>query len=146
MPTPSTSDNIILRILKSVFFKRATGKAGQYARNTGTILQLLRDVLSKTNTLKGENYDSFREKITVLARLLKSYTKGEYRVVPWKSLTRIIAVLIYFISPIDVIPDFLPVIGLTDDIALVVWLFNAVSDDLEAFRAWDANRNTVPIG
>ncbi|MEZ4901079.1 MAG: YkvA family protein [Spirosomataceae bacterium] len=145
MPTASTSDPIIVRVLKSVFFRNATGKAGKYARNTGSLLQLLRNVLGKTNALKGENFDSFRAKITLLTRFLKAYIKGEYKVVPWKTLTSIISVLIYFLSPIDVLPDFLPVIGLTDDIALVVWLFNAISDDLEAFRAWDAKQNTISI-
>lgn len=145
MPTASTSDNIVLRVLKSVFFKNATGKAGKYARNTGSLLQLIRDVLTKTKGLKGESFDTFREKIAMLTRLLKAYVQGEYRVVPWKTLTRIIAVLIYFISPIDLLPDFLPVIGLTDDIALVLWLFNAISDDLEAFRVWDTKRNTISI-
>jgi uncharacterized membrane protein YkvA (DUF1232 family) len=131
--------------LKSVFFKSATGKAGRYARNTGSLMQLLRDVLNKTNALKGAGYDAFREKISLLARLLKAYARGEYRAVPWKTLTRIIAVLVYFLSPIDVIPDLLPIIGFTDDIALVLWLFNAVADDLDMFRRWDAERNTVPI-
>jgi uncharacterized membrane protein YkvA (DUF1232 family) len=145
MPSASTTDNILVRVLKSIFFKSATGKAGRYAQNTGSLVQLLRDVLNKTNGLKGASYDALREKITLLTRLLKAYVKGEYRVVPWKTLTRIIAVLIYFLSPIDVIPDLLPVIGLTDDIALVVWLFNAIKDDLDAFRAWDIQRNTVSI-
>jgi uncharacterized membrane protein YkvA (DUF1232 family) len=145
MPSASTSDNILVRVLKSVFFKSATGKAGRYVRNTGSLVQLLRDVLGKTNALKGASYDGFREKITLLTRLVKAYVKGEYRVVPWKTLTRIIAVLIYFLSPIDVIPDLLPVVGLTDDIALVVWLFNAITDDIEAFRQWESQRNTVSI-
>jgi uncharacterized membrane protein YkvA (DUF1232 family) len=145
MPSASTTDNILVRVLKSVFFKSATGKASRYARNTGSLLQLLRDVLSKSNALKGAGYEALREKIGVLTRLLKSYATGDYKTVPWKTLTRIIAVLIYFLSPIDFIPDILPVVGFTDDIALVLWLFNAIGDDLEAFRQWEAKRNTVAI-
>lgn len=145
MPTESTTDNIIVRVLKSVFFKNATGKASRYARNTGSLLQLLKDVLNKTNALKGEGYEALREKVGVLARLLKAYTSGEYKAVPWKTLTRIIAVLIYFLSPIDLIPDILPVIGFSDDIALVIWLFKAIGDDLHAFRQWESQRNTVSI-
>lgn len=145
MPSASTTDNILVRVLKSVFFKSATGKASRYARNTGSLLQLLRDVLSKSNALKGAGYEALREKIGVLTRLLKSYATGDYKAVPWKTLTRIIAVLIYFLSPIDFIPDILPVVGFTDDIALVLWLFNAIGDDLEAFRQWEAKRNTVSI-
>lgn len=145
MPSASTTDNILVRVLKSVFFKSATGKASRYARNTGSLLQLLRDVLSKSNALKGSGYEALREKIGVLARLLKAYTTGEYKTVPWKTLTRIIAVLIYFLSPIDFIPDILPVVGFTDDIALVLWLFNAIGDDLNAFHQWETKRNTLSI-
>jgi len=146
MPSASTSDNILVRVLKSVFFKSATGKAGRYARNTGSLLDLLGKVLNKTSGLKGATYDSLRENVMLLVRLLKAYVKGDYKTVPWKSLTRIIAVLLYFLSPIDVIPDILPIIGLTDDIALVVWLFNAIGDDLDAFREWESKRNTITIG
>lgn len=145
MPSASTTDNILVRVLKSVFFKSATGKASRYARNTGSLLQLLRDVLSKSNALKGAGYEALREKVGVLTRLLKAYTTGDYKAVPWKTLTRIIAVLIYFLSPIDFIPDILPVVGFTDDIALVLWLFNAIGDDLDAFRQWESKRNTLSI-
>ncbi|MCP1381387.1 YkvA family protein [Runella salmonicolor] len=145
MPSGSTTDNILVRVLKSVFFKTATGKAGRYARNTGSLLQLLRDVLSKTNALKGSGYEALREKVGVLTRLLKAYATGDYRIVPWKTLTRIIAVLIYFLSPIDFIPDILPVVGFTDDIALIVWLFNAIGTDLNDFREWETKRNTISI-
>ncbi len=145
MPSGSTTDNILVRVLKSVFFKTAMGKAGRYARNTGSLLQLLRDVLSKTNGLKGAGYEALREKVGVLTRLLKAYATGDYRIVPWKTLTRIIAVLIYFLSPIDFIPDILPVVGFTDDIALIVWLFNAIGADLNDFREWESKRNTISI-
>lgn len=145
MPSASTSDNIVVRILKSIFFKNATSKAGRYARNTSSLLQLLKDTLAKSNSLKGAGYDALREKVGLLTRFLKAYVSGNYRTIPWKTLTRIIAVLLYFLSPIDLIPDLLPVVGLTDDIALIVWLFNAISDDLESFRQWESQQNTVSI-
>lgn len=146
MPQTATTDNIIFRILKSVFFKSATGQAGRYAKNASSLLDLLKRVLSKTNALSGEAYAGLREKVGLLVRMVRMYVAGEYRVLPWKTLTRIIAVLIYFLSPVDLIPDLLPVIGFTDDLALIVWLFNAIQDDLEAFREWDRKRNVVPIG
>jgi uncharacterized membrane protein YkvA (DUF1232 family) len=77
------------------------------------------------------------EKITTLGRMVKAYASGEYRIIPWSTIIKIVAVLIYFISPIDVIPDFLPVVGLTDDLALVMWLFSSLKTDLENFIAWE---------
>ncbi len=145
MPSASTTDNIIVRVLKSVFFEKATGKAGRYAKNSNSLLQLLKNVLSKTNSLKGAGLEGLKERVGLLTKLLRAYAKGQYRTIPWKTLTRIIAVLVYFLSPIDVIPDLLPVVGLTDDVALVMWLFSAISEDLEAFKEWDKKQNTIPI-
>lgn len=145
MPQPA-NDNIIGKILESIFFKNATGKAGRYAQNTSSLLDLLKRVLSKTSTLRGEAYAGLREKISLLVRMVRMYVAGEYRAIPWKTLTRIVAVLLYFLSPIDFIPDLLPIVGLTDDLALIVWLFNAIKDDLTDFDEWEKKRNFVPIG
>jgi len=68
---------------------------------------------------------------------VKAYVSGTYRVIPWPTILKIVAVFIYFISPIDVIPDFLPIIGLSDDIALLGWLFSSLASDIEAFEAWE---------
>jgi uncharacterized membrane protein YkvA (DUF1232 family) len=72
--------------------------------------------------------------------MIKAYFSGEYRIIPWSSILKIIAVLIYFISPIDVIPDFLPIIGLTDDLALTIWLFSSLKEDFENFEAWEQGK------
>jgi uncharacterized membrane protein YkvA (DUF1232 family) len=145
MPQTANTDNIISRILNSVFFKNATDKATRYAKNSSSLLGLLKNVLSKTSSLRGEMYDNLRGNVNTLVRMLRMYATGDYRAIPWKTVTRIVAVLVYFLSPIDVIPDLLPVIGLTDDVALIVWLINAIQDDLTAFNEWDKKRNVVPI-
>ena len=36
----------------------------------------------------------------------------------------------YFISPIDIVPDILPLIGLTDDIAVLAWAFSRVKHNV----------------
>ena len=86
----------------------------------------------------------FRDQLAVVTRLVRAYASGEYRELPWKTLLRIIAVLIYFVSPIDILPDFLPIVGLTDDIALMLWLFNGVKDDIEKFRQWEYSADSQP--
>ncbi|MCU0471699.1 MAG: YkvA family protein [Arcicella sp.] len=134
-------EDLITRILKSIFFKTATRKAGKYAGKGLAILELLREALTKAQDVASvENKgigQILAEKITMIGRMLKAYASGEYKIIPWSSIVKIIAVLIYFISPIDVIPDFLPIIGLTDDLALITWLFTSLSDDLANFEAWE---------
>jgi uncharacterized membrane protein YkvA (DUF1232 family) len=136
------SENLIVRVLKSVFFQKATTKAGQTLNNSDSIFKLIRDSLVKGKNIRGE----IGQKLQVLIRMVRAYASGEYRIVPWKTIVRIVAVLIYFISPIDIIPDFLIGIGLTDDIALITWLVGAIGDDLEAFADWEKREKTIRIG
>jgi uncharacterized membrane protein YkvA (DUF1232 family) len=129
--------SLITRVLTSLFFKRANIGAVRYARNTRSLYQLIREALDKSGGLSGKNISVFREQLSIVTRLLKAYASGEYRQLPWKTLIRVIAVLIYFVSPIDILPDFLPIVGLTDDIALMLWLFSGMKDDIEKFRQWE---------
>lgn len=136
------AQSIVTRILTSFFFKRANIGAVRYARNSKSLFNLIRDALNKSGGLSGKNVGLFREQLGIVARLLKAYASGEYRQLPWKTLIRVIAVLIYFVSPIDILPDFLPIVGFTDDIALMLWLFSGLGDDIEKFRQWEIGMNT----
>ena len=133
---------LVTRILTSIFFKRANIGALKYARNSKSLFNLIRDAVNKSGGLSGKNIAAFREQLSIVTRLLKAYASGEYRQLPWKSLIRIIAVLIYFVSPIDILPDFLPIVGLTDDIALMLWLFSGMGDDIEKFRQSESSATT----
>lgn len=45
---------------------------------------------------------------------------------PWYAKTIVILILAYIISPIDIIPDFIPVLGLLDEVILVHIAFTMV--------------------
>ncbi len=134
-----SNKDLITKVLKSIFFKSATGKAGKIAGNSFLILDLLKKALTKaTANNKGKGIlEIILGKVTLLGRLVKAYVKGDYRELPTGTLLKILAALIYFVSPIDLIPDFLPGIGLTDDLALIGWVVNGITDDLEKFEEWE---------
>ena len=141
------NDSLISKILKSVFFKRAQGKAGRYAGNTARLFDLARQVMSKLQTVGFKsNLTEFTSSVQLLIRMVRAYASGEYKGLPWKSMLSIVAVLIYFVSPIDIIPDFLPIIGLTDDVALVVWLLKTLAGDVNKFSEWEKNEKSIKIG
>lgn len=131
------NSSLISRILTSIFFKRANVGAVRYARNSRSLFQLVKEALDKSGGLSGSNIAAFRDQLGVVTRLLKAYASGEYRQLPWKTLISIVAVLLYFVNPLDIIPDLLPIVGFADDIALVGWLFSSLGSDIEKFRQWE---------
>ena len=48
-----------------------------------------------------------------------------------------VAGLIYVVSPVDAIPDPIPVAGYLDDAAVIAWIIKSVRDELDAFREWE---------
>jgi uncharacterized membrane protein YkvA (DUF1232 family) len=76
-----------------------------------------------------------------LWRFVRAWRAGEYRNVPWKSIIIAVAGLFYFLDPIDIIPDFIPVIGYLDDSVVLAFVARAIHSDLEKFREWE---KTIP--
>lgn len=74
--------------------------------------------------------------IRVMANLVKSYANGSYRQIPWRSLAAISAALLYFITPIDALPDIIPMAGYIDDAFIFKLVFDLVREDLEAYKRW----------
>ena len=100
-----------------------------------------------------QRYDNVKElagdakdQIETIIRLVRSYVKGDYRAVSKKNIALSIGALLYFISPIDLIPDFIAV-GLIDDIALMMWVYNNFRGEIELFREWeDDQKMRIEIG
>ena len=70
-------------------------------------------------------------------RLLHAWGTGRYKQIPWKSMSLIIAAVLYFVSPIDAIPDFIPGLGMIDDAFVIAWVMRQVRKDVEDFNFWE---------
>ena len=53
----------------------------------------------------------------------------------WKSKTIAIGALLYLVSPIDLIPDVVPFLGLTDDASVITAAVASLSYELKKYRA-----------
>lgn len=78
----------------------------------------------------------FSESFGLLIGVIKDYMSGAYREIPWVSIAGIGATLLYVFSPIDFIPDFIPVAGLVDDAGVVAVCLAAISADLQIYKDW----------
>ena len=74
--------------------------------------------------------------LPVMISFVKSYVKNEYREAPVTVPVSIVAALLYLISPKDIVPDKIPVLGLADDIAVIYFAWKYVKNDIELYQDW----------
>ena len=72
-----------------------------------------------------------------LARFLRAWRSKRYRVTPWLSIGGLVFAVIYVINPFDLIPDYLPFVGVIDDALVLGLLYKAVRRDLNKFLEWE---------
>ena len=76
------------------------------------------------------------EDIPLLCMCVNDYVKKRYKEIPLASVLTIVGALLYLINPVDVIPDYIPVIGYLDDGLVFRIALEAVHNDLTAYKEW----------
>ena len=129
-------------MVNNVFFdlalKQAARLLGKKQRLLLVIGQLgmkIRDV--NWSDIKGVD---FKQKFMVIGRLAKAYAVGDYRAIPWKSILLIIGAILYFIMPLDLVPDLIPGLGLTDDIGILLAVYQSLQSEVDKFLEWERSR------
>jgi len=103
--------------------------------NRGRLPALLFAVARK-GAGEGNRLGKLKDDLRLLQALCLAYWRGEYRAISPKAILSVVAGLMYFLSPVDAIPDWLPGIGMLDDIAVLAWVMKSLESELNAFRAW----------
>jgi curved DNA-binding protein CbpA len=73
--------------------------------------------------------------VRVLYALFKDAINGKYKLPP-ASVAMIGGGLLYFILPADLIPDFIPLIGYLDDMAVLTTIMNSLNKEIGEYRIW----------
>ena len=79
---------------------------------------------------------NLKEDVPTLISLLRSYLKKEYRQIPYGTIVAIAAGLIYFLAPADLIPDFIPGLGLIDDASVIAFCYLSCKNDIDNYSNW----------
>ena len=124
---------------KESSIKEYISKAKNINNDDEKLKKLIEDVLKKLQEISSDKKTSVKlnDSLRLFIRIINAYTSKEYTYVPWKTICLIVAGLIYFIYPVDLIPDFIPVSGLIDDVALIAWIYESIQDDIDNFLEWE---------
>jgi uncharacterized membrane protein YkvA (DUF1232 family) len=127
-------------ITRSAAFRRAAIDAEAYARDPSRLRQLVEDAIGKIGVIPRGPFAETWPYLMAMIRLIRDFHRAEYRDISEQNLQIIIAAILYFVSPFDVIPDWVPVLGHIDDAFVVSLALKSVRLDLDTFMAWETAR------
>ena len=113
-----------------LFFKAAK----KMLKNTPRLLKLLKEGQLKLDS-NADKLGEVKDSLGKLITMIRYSANGKYKL-PLRTLVSTVSGLIYFVNPIDFIPDFILGAGLVDDIAVIVFLLNLIKKDLDDFVVW----------
>ena len=125
--------------MKNKFFVLAISTASRFAGRPSRLLVLAARFIFELRRTKHTRLDvaATREKFGQLGRLVTAYARGKYRRIPLKPVISIAAAMLYFLNPFDLVPDAIPGLGITDDLAVLTWVYQSFVHELTAFREWE---------
>jgi len=127
-------------ITQSLAFRRAAIDAEGCVRDSMRLRQLVEDAVGKISIIPRGPFADTWPYLMGMIRLIRDYQRAEYRDISEPNLITVIAAILYFVSPFDVIPDWVPVLGHIDDAFVVSLALKSVRMDLDTFMAWETAR------
>ena len=132
----------MLRKRKKEQMSRYEKQARKTIKDRKRLLNLLAVALQKVIRDREALREAGREFLLAIRMLLK-WLKGEYTRLPWRTLVALVAALLYFVNPFDLVPDTLLMMGYIDDIAVMNFVLRSVHRDVERFLEWEQRQQAL---
>lgn len=81
-----------------------------------------------------ETLHKYLNDIKLYFQMLGDVFTGKYKKVPVGTIAAIVGTLLYVLSPVDLIPDFIPAVGYLDDAAMLALCLNFTRFDVEEYK------------
>lgn len=123
--------------MKEIFVRKF--RNGKWLDKSNSLLSDKAKVLSLLAVLgrylKKGGLRKVREDLSVFGHYSSDIIHGRYKDYKASSLTLVVAAILYVISPLDILPDLLP-LGFIDDVAIVTWAASKLASELDNYRKW----------
>lgn len=123
-----------MKIDSNKIIKRWTPKALKLLGNKGKLFSLSVEAINKISDKDG--LESLGHDGILAIHLVMDWARGRYKGVKKGNLLKIVIAILYLLSPLDIIPDFILGIGYLDDIAVFMSILKRVHKELEAYEKW----------
>ncbi len=106
------------------------------ANELNEVLSNENQIKKKASNLNLEKFSKLIRQLTLSLQMLKDYKTKTYTNIPWRTIALVVAAILYFINPFDIFPDFIPLLGYTDDALAFAAIFKSAQRDLQDYCQW----------
>lgn len=78
-----------------------------------------------------------------LCDMLIDTINGVYKNIPYSSLVMVMIAIIYTVSPVDILCDTIPILGVMDDAAILKVVLDTIKNDLQTYASWKEIQDAV---
>lgn len=121
-------------------FSRYRTRAGVLVRSPEDIRTLAVRAAQKLASSSNLRLEGVRSELASLIDLLKAYANGSYRDVSSRTLVAVAAAVLYFVVPLDLVPDFILGLGFLDDVTVIGYVINLVRQEVDEFVSWQRSQ------
>lgn len=100
------------------------------------VLNNEKQIKEKASKLNLNKFSKLIKQLSLSMQMLRDYKSKTYTNIPWRTIALIVAAILYFINPFDIIPDFIPFLGYTDDAVAFATIFKSAQIDLQNYCKW----------
>lgn len=125
------TDEQVSGVFEDESFKQ---KAKNILSNKQNAEEFVRDISKKLEKIP--KIGSYFSDVPTLCLMVMDYADGSYKKIPLVTMLGIVIALVYFLSPIDIIPDWFPGVGHVDDLAIIGLAIDAAHNDIKDYKAW----------
>lgn len=123
-------DNFILR-----FYPRSSEKIKEIVESNVLLDKLVTAVYNKVDNYIQKRVD-VSERIIILTQILHDWRVGAYKTISYKNISISVFVLMYYVSPYDFVPDFIPFIGKKDDDFVLKKGLIYLDEEIKKYKNW----------
>jgi uncharacterized membrane protein YkvA (DUF1232 family) len=143
--SPAEKDDLFLkRAPRSPAFSQALTNARSYAKDPERLRQLFKEAVRMAPTIPRERFKDLWAYFLAMLRLIRAYSRREYRNVSMQNLVMIVGAIIYILNPFDLIPDWIAGLGFADDAVVLAFAVRQTRQTLDDFMTWEIGTRARP--
>ena len=119
--------------------QRLTRTAEALLKQPNRLREKLVNARKKLGQTDSGQLQGIKSQLTELIEFSQDILRGNYQTIDVTTPVMVVAAILYFLLPIDSIPDFILGLGYLDDVTVITFVFRQLSNELEKYRAWRAD-------